>query len=294
MSKITKANEIKIPETVIGMVFGQAGSGKTTMALSMPKPLLIDTDRGVHRVQAEYRCDAVQVENYQDIIDVLQEDLSEYESIVVDTFGNLVKFMLDHFAQKDPALITKGGTYNIKIWGLVKNEFGRIAFEMRKLNKNLLYVAHQTDAGKDNNNYYIPKSQGSAIEDCIETLDFVGYCELVGKRRSIDFSPTDRHVGKNSIKLDQIIQVPILENHTENNFMVDYVINPSIERRKQAEQEHKKTDKQIADGRKLIGTDPNATLEMFKGMELSPYAKGILFKELCSSTELAFKDGAFS
>ena len=122
MSKITKANEIKIPETVVGLIYGQPGVGKSSLALSMPKPLLIDTDNGIARVQAEHRCDTVQVESYQDVIDVLQEDLSDYESIVIDTFGNLVKFMLKHFADQPGAnLVTKGGTYNIKIWGLVKS-----------------------------------------------------------------------------------------------------------------------------------------------------------------------------
>ena len=79
-----------------------------------------------------------------------------------------------------------------------------------------------------------------------------------------------------------------------NNFMVDYIIKPSVERRKTEQLEHAKDDKAIAEGRKLIGKDPNATLEAFKGMELSPYAKGILFKELCNSTELVFKDGSFN
>lgn len=293
MSKITKANEIKIPETVIGLIYGQPGVSKTTTALSMPKPLLIDTDMGVSRVQAEHRCDTVQVENYQDVIDVMSEDLSDYDSIVIDTFGNLVKYMLAYFAEKDTKLLTKGGTYNIKIWGLVKAEFGLLTFKLRQMKKNILFVAHQEER-KDGESIYIrPKSQGSAIEDVIEMLDFMGYCEMLGKHRSISFSPCDRYYAKNSIKLDDYIQIPILEQNTPNNFMVDYIIKPSVERRKTEQLEHAKDDKAIADGRKLIGTDPNATLEAFKGMELSQYAKGILFKELCNSTDLKWDGEKF-
>ena len=293
MSKITKANEIKIPETVVGLIYGQPGVGKSSLALSMPNPLLIDTDNGIARVQAEHRCDTVQVESYQDVIDVIQEDLSEYDSIVIDTFGNLVKFMLAYFAEKDPKLLTKGGTYNIKIWGLVKAEFSNLTFKLKSMKKNLLFVAHQNESKDGEQTYIRPKSQGSAIEDVIEMLDFMGYCEMLGKRRSISFSPCDRYYAKNSIKLDDYIQIPILEQNVPNNFMVDYIIKPSVERRKTEQLEHAKDDKAIAEGRKLIGKDPNATLEAFKGMELSPYAKGILFKELCNSTELVFKDGRF-
>ena len=297
MSKITKANEIKIPETVVGLIYGQPGVGKSSLALSMPNPLLIDTDNGIARVQAEHRCDTVQVESYQDVIDVIQEDLSEYDSIVIDTFGNLVKFMLKHFADQPGAnLVTKGGTYNIKIWGLVKAEFGNLTFKLKSMKKNLLFVAHQNESKDGEQTYIRPKSQGSAIEDVIEMLDFMGYCEMLGKRRSISFSPCDRYYAKNSIKLDDYIQIPILEQNTPNNFMVDYIIKPSVERRKTEQLEHAKDDKAIALGKEeiLLGLDnPNAVIAKFKEMDLSPYAKGILFKELCNSTELVFKDGRF-
>lgn len=286
MSKITKANEIKVPETVNGMIYGQPGVGKTTIALSMPKPLLIDTDGGIHRVQAEYRCDTVQVESYQDILDVLNEDLSEYESIVIDSWGKFVKYALMYFAEKDPKLVTKGGTYNIKIWGLIKSEMDRIDFEMARMGKNLLRVAHQDEKTDGDNTFIRIKGQGSSKDDILENLDFLGYVEMMGKRRSICFSPCSKYYAKNSILLDDEIQIPVLESNTPNTFMVDYIIKPSIERRKQEQEQKTLIDKQIADGRKLITTskDPNATLEQLKAMDLQSYAKGVLFNELKAST----------
>ena len=50
MSLIKKSNELVIPSTVKMMIYGQAGMGKTTVALSAPKPLLLDFDNGVKRV----------------------------------------------------------------------------------------------------------------------------------------------------------------------------------------------------------------------------------------------------
>ena len=38
MSLIKKANELVIPTTIKMMLYGQAGMGKTTVALSAPKP----------------------------------------------------------------------------------------------------------------------------------------------------------------------------------------------------------------------------------------------------------------
>ena len=293
MSKITKANNLELPNTIIGCIYGCPGIGKSSVALSAPSPLLIDTDMGAHRIQAEYRCDTVQVKSYQDILDVFKEDLSDYESIIIDTLGELVNFMLKYFVDKDPGLVTRGGTMNIKIWGLVKTEFNSLKMTMRALNKNLIFVAHQAEDKDGDKKVYRIDVAGSSGKDVVKILDFLGYMEMVGKRRSISFAPSERYYAKNSIRLDDMIQVPILENGAENTFLVDYIIKPSVERRKTEQLEHAKDDKAIAEGRKLIGKDPNATLEAFKGMELSPYAKGILFKELCASTDLIFQEGTF-
>ena len=45
MSLIKKSNELVIPTTVKMMIYGQAGMGKSTVALSAPKPLLLDSDK---------------------------------------------------------------------------------------------------------------------------------------------------------------------------------------------------------------------------------------------------------
>ena len=53
MGLIKKANELEIPTIVKMMIYGQAGMGKSTLALSAPKPLLLDFDNGVKRVNMD-------------------------------------------------------------------------------------------------------------------------------------------------------------------------------------------------------------------------------------------------
>ena len=142
MGLIKKKDEIELPSSIVGCIYGVAGIGKSTLALSAPKPLLLDTDNGIHRVQSEYRCDCVQVRRYEDVLQALfEEDLSDYQSIVIDTLGELVNFMLKYFAENDKSLITRGGTYNIKIWGLIKTEFLKLRMRLQELNKNLIFPA---------------------------------------------------------------------------------------------------------------------------------------------------------
>lgn len=80
MSLIKKSTELSIPTTIKMMVYGQAGTGKTTFALSSPKPLLLDFDGGVKRVNMSHLegAEYVQVGSWDDVKQVLQEDLSRF------------------------------------------------------------------------------------------------------------------------------------------------------------------------------------------------------------------------
>lgn len=282
MSKITKKNEIKTPETIIGCIVGIPGIGKTTLALSAPKPLLLDTDNGVHRVQSEYRTDCVQVNTYQDILDVLEEDLSDYESVVIDTLGELVNFMLKYFAEKDKTLITRGGTYNIKIWGLVRTEFERLKSILKGMKKHLFFVCHAKEDKDGENKVYRMSVQGSTPDILNGVLDFLGFCEMVGKTRSISFSPSARFYAKNSIGLNDYLEIPMLKTGEQNDFLTREVIEPTIAKRKQESEAVKQNDEKLQQGRYLIeqATEPNAVLTAFKEMELSVYNKKVLFNEL--------------
>lgn len=232
MSKIKKPEELPVKQTVIGGIYGQPGIGKTTIALSFPKPLLIDTDNGLYRVQAEYRCDSVPVESYQDVLDVLKENLKDYDTIVIDTLGKLVDFMCEQIILDNPNLCQKDGTMSIKAWGIVKNMFKKFANDVQKLNKNLIFIAHERESSENDSRIIRPDVSGSAGKDIIKELDFLGYMEMVGKKRSISFSPSSKFYAKNSLGIKDYVEVSTLGNNQNNTFMTDFILKPTIERRK--------------------------------------------------------------
>lgn len=282
MSKIKKKNEISLPQKVVGCIVGTPGIGKTTLALSAPKPLLLDCDNGIHRVQSEYRTDCLQVESYEDILEVLQEDLSDYETIVIDTLGKLIEFMLDYFINKDKSLITRAGTLNIKVWGLVKEEYKSFKRKVFKINKNLIFVCHVKEDKDGEKKVYRMDVAGSASEITTQDLDFLGFCEVVGNTRSISFTPSARFYAKNSIELNDYLEIPQLKTGDKNDFLTREVIEPTIAKRKQESAALKVNEEKLQQGRYLIeqATDPNAVLTAFKEMDLSIYNKKVLFNEL--------------
>ena len=96
MSLIKKSNELVLPSTIKMMLYGQAGMRKTTTALSAPAPLLLDFDNGVKRVNMSHLdgVDIVQITSWDDVDEVLKEDLSAYKTIVVDTIGKMLDFII--------------------------------------------------------------------------------------------------------------------------------------------------------------------------------------------------------
>ena len=233
MALIKKPSELPVKTTIMGGIYGQPSLGKSTLALSMPRPLLLDTDGGLHRVQAEYRTDSVPVTCYDDVLNVLKEDLSDYDTIVIDTLGKLVDFMCDKAAKENPKMLQGDGTFSQKGWGVVKNYFKALVKELERLDKNLIFVAHEKETQQGDEKYIRPDVSGSSGKDIIKELDFLGYMEVVGKKRSITFMPSSKVYAKNSLQLDNYVEIPILQSGDKNTFLTDYILKPTIEKRKQ-------------------------------------------------------------
>ena len=96
MALIKKAAELEINSAIKMMIYGQAGMGKTTLALSAPAPLLIDFDGGVKRVNMNHLqgVDIVQVNTWAEVNQLFGEDLSPYQTIVIDTIGKMMDFII--------------------------------------------------------------------------------------------------------------------------------------------------------------------------------------------------------
>ena len=100
MTLIRKPQQLEVPQKIKVLIYGQAGMGKTTLALSAPKPLLLDFDGGVHRVNYGHQTDTVQIHQWNEAKEVIQEDLSAYETIVVDTIGKMMDYIIEDVDKK--------------------------------------------------------------------------------------------------------------------------------------------------------------------------------------------------
>jgi hypothetical protein len=224
MTLIRKPAQLEVPQTVKAMIYGQAGMGKTTLALSAPNPLLLDFDGGVHRVNMGHQTDTVPVKNWSDANEVLKEDLSPFNTIVVDTIGKMMDYII--------LSVCRGGIPQIKDWNKINQEFTNFTRNISALGKNVIYVAHRDIRREGDDNVFIPALRDKSYTAIVTELDLLGYVEAKGRERTITFEPTSRNDGKNTCNLPGLMNIPTVVdaegNALQNTFFQTYIINPYV------------------------------------------------------------------
>lgn len=228
MSLIKKPTELVIPSTVKMMIYGQAGMGKTTLALSTPKPLLLDFDNGVKRVNMSHLngVDIVPVSAWSDIKDLMNEDLSAYDTIVIDTIGKMMDYIISYkCGHRLPS---------IKDWGGINAEFTWFTRALSGLNKHIVFVAHRDTRKEGDETVFIPALREKSYNAIVTELDLLGYLEMRNEngtqRRTITFDPTSRNDGKNTCNLPGVMEIPGIINARgqitcPNTFITEQVFN---------------------------------------------------------------------
>lgn len=214
MSLIKKATELQISKTVKMMIYGQAGMGKTTLALSMPRPLLFDFDNGVKRVNNAQLAgvDIVPVTSWMDVQSVMREDLSAYSTIVIDTIGKMMDFIIAYrCGQRNP---------RIQDWGNINNDFKQFCQSVSMLNKNVVFVAHRDVQTDGDNRVFVPALRPKNYNSIVTELDLLGYVQMRNEqgiqKRTITFDPTDISDGKNTCNMPGIMNIPVINDANGN------------------------------------------------------------------------------
>jgi len=207
MSKIVKASEPIQATAIKVLLYGEPGIGKTTFALSAPRPLLIDCDGGVRRVSPQFRRDYVPVASWDDIMETIGSNLDEYDTFVIDTVGRALDFLSESIIKGNYKLGTSGGGLTLQGWGVLGSQFKCLLSAMNASGKHLIFIAHQKEGVEDEKRYYRPEISGQTLGNIIRDMDLVGYMQSRNNKRTISFNPADTFYGKNACELPPVIEL---------------------------------------------------------------------------------------
>jgi phage nucleotide-binding protein len=198
--KIVKSNE-SIPVTNISMlIYGESGVGKTTLAFTSNKALILDFDNGVKHIAMRNGNDIIQIKKWQDVEDLTLDVLAPYDTIIVDTIGKMSDTLKPYVLNKFPTY-GKNGTPNQKGWGELKQQITSWKNMLMKSGKDIIILAHVVEEKDGDNIKKRFKMEGSTKDDIRADVDMIGYMCTDGDKRIIDFNPTDFKIGKNRGKI---------------------------------------------------------------------------------------------
>lgn len=225
MSLIKMPYEVSNEFYLKALIYGQPGLGKSTLSVSMPKPVLIDCDNGIHRIRPEHRPPFLPVSGYDEVLELLaSNELQSFETIIFDTAGKLLDYMAAWIIQSDPKKGRKDGQLTMQGYGARKYEFINLLKRLMTMKKHVVFVAHEKEEKDGDARYIRPEMGGSSGADLIKELDLVGYMEAVGRKRTVSFTPSEKYYAKNSARLQDIIEVPELADGHKNDFMAGVVV----------------------------------------------------------------------
>lgn len=206
---ITRASDpIKVDRTIV-TIYGQPGVGKTSLASTAEKPLLLDFDRGAHR--SAFRPDTVRVDKWQEAANLQPEDLKDYRTLIVDTAGRALDFLVTSMPSADGKTQLKraSGDPTLQGYGAMKASFTAWLKRITALGLDVILLAHDKEDKDGDSRIIRPDITGGSYGEIVKVSDFVGYYAIDNGKRTLDFNPSQYFIGKNSANLPRI-QVPSL------------------------------------------------------------------------------------
>ena len=227
---ICKPQEFVKDKYYVVMITGIPGGGKSTLALSAPDPLHVDPDRGIRRVEPQFRRSFIQPQNYEELLRDLEGkgNLDQFKSIIIDTGGTLVKHMTKYLIDLDANNSQKDGrTLSLKGYGAISDEFTRLMdFLTFGKQKNVILVFHVKDQSKSGDVIkYILDIAGSTKTTIWQRVDFGGLLHTFNNNRVWGVTPCDEYDAKCTQGLNKYINnnglIEIPDTKHDNTFLAD-------------------------------------------------------------------------
>lgn len=216
---IVKPTEMNFSnKNIIMIISGLPGTGKTTLALSAPGVLLIDTDEGMARVNPTHRKDASICKKYEEVLADIKASEGTYKTIAVDTTGALIEYMKDWAMRTDPKASKKDGGFSIQGYGVIKSEFIRLSAELRK-KFNVIFLFHENMTKQDETVFYELVVEGATRTLVYQPADLAAHLFIQNGRRYLGFTPTEQYSAKSAYGIKGLIEVPELKDGDQNDFL---------------------------------------------------------------------------
>ena len=198
---ITKSDEVIKVDAICVTIYSQPGLGKTSLAYTASRPLLLDFDKGAYR--AVDRKDVVQVADWRDVAGISAADIAEYDTIIIDTVGKALESLTQDILRQNSKL-GFGGALNQQGWGQLGVKFGAFLRMLRSFGKDVILVAHMDEQKDGDQIKERLKISGGSKDLVLTDSDAIARISVVNRERHLIFSPTETSFGKDPAQIDSL------------------------------------------------------------------------------------------
>ncbi|MFV1798211.1 ATP-binding protein [Phaeobacter sp. Ay1a-4a] len=191
--KITKSDEVIEVKNLCVTIYSQPGLGKTSLAFTASRPLLLDFDKGAHR--AVGRKDVVQVEDWRDVAGIAAADLTDYDTVVIDTVGKALDCLSADIIRGNSKL-SYGGALNQQGWGQLGVRFSAFLKLLRSFGKDVVLISHMDEKPDGDAIKERLKISGGSKDLVLTDSDVIARISIYNRERHLIFSPTETSFGK--------------------------------------------------------------------------------------------------
>lgn len=195
--KIHNTSDASVKPSVLMLVYGQGGVGKSTFTATAPKPILADCENGSKYFGLRgIKVDVAQIESWNDIQEFYKfVKESPHETIVVDPIGELMeKLKVFLVNSKEKKWVQYDGSLTMVGWGEMKDRMRQFVKAIRDLNKHMILVAHVEEKDDEGKVIKRPKIMTKMSEELIALVDVVGFMEVVKSINPQTGEPEDKRI----------------------------------------------------------------------------------------------------
>lgn len=217
--KITKAADPINVERLNVVIYGPPGIGKSSLAFTADRPLLLDFDNGAHRTIN--RKDAVIVSDWSDVAGITGDDLEPFKTVIVDTAGRALDVLTADIIRSNPKL-GRGGALTLQGYGELKARFTSFLKLLNSFGKDVVLIAHMDEQRNGDDLIERLDVQGGSKGEIYKAADAMGRLVIVNGQRRLLFSPTDAAFGKNPGQLPPL-DVPTFDKPEFASFLAGVI-----------------------------------------------------------------------
>ena len=175
---------------VIGTIIGDAGLGKTSLACTFPRPIIIRAEDGLQAIPSDKRPDAFPIihkesQLWDQLIALLQEP-HDYKTVVIDSVTALERLFIQHVVDSDPK---NPRTINQALGG-----YGAGFAAVGAMHQRVRKAAGMLNERKDMNVIFVAHADTETIE-LPDQDPYTRYNLRLGKRSSAPYVDDSDFVG---------------------------------------------------------------------------------------------------